>query len=176
MLQIVIGKSHPELGFFDARNMLDDRLHLFMVEAIAVHGADPFGEVENPPGGEWRRFDKLAVLPVTTDRGHFAYVDLRVEVGGKRLAVTTGVGIDNVELFNNIEIFLRGQSRIDIGDPRIEAGAEQRHQSGVLETLLIGPLPGVFKMSSIERLIIGGIKVIDAGLKAGVHDVQILIG
>ena len=45
-----------------------------------------------------------------------------------------------------------------------------------LEALLIGPLPGVFELGGIERLVVGGVQIVHAGLQAGVHDVQILVG
>ncbi len=111
--------------------MLDDRLHLLVVEAIAVHRPDPLGKVEDPLGGERRTFDKLAVFPVAAGGGHFADIDLRVEVGGKGLAVTAGVGVDDVDLFDHIQILLGGQGGVDIGHARIEAGAEQRHDPGL---------------------------------------------
>ncbi len=120
--------------------------------------------------------DELAVFPVAAGRGHFADVDLRVEVGGKGLAVGAGVGVDDVELFHHIQIFLGGQGGVDVGDARIEAGAEQRHQPLFLEALLVGPLPGIFKLGGIERFVVGGVQVIHAGFQAGIHDVQILVG
>ncbi len=44
-----------------------------------------------------------------------------------------------------------------------------------LETFLVGPLPGVFEIGGVQRLVVGGVKVVNTGLQAGVHDGQILI-
>ena len=119
--------------------------------------------------------DELAVLPVAAGGGHFADVDLRVEVGGKGLAVAAGVGVDDVELFDHIQVLLGGQGGVDVGHARIEAAAQKGHEPGLLEALLIGPLPGVLELGGIERLVVGGIEVIDAGRQTGVHDGQVLI-
>ena len=77
---------------------------------------------------------------------------------------------------------------------RVEAGAEQRGQTGLLKLFLVRPLPGVVKVRGkalvlaallvngaplrivgVLRLVVGGIHVVDAALEAGVHDGQILI-
>jgi hypothetical protein len=60
--------------------------------------------------------------------------------------------------------------------PGSKPGPEQRHQPCILEAVLIGPLPVIFELGLVLRLVIRGVEVVDAGGKAGVHDRQILIG
>ena len=49
-------------------------------------------------------------------------------------------------------------------------------RSGLLEALLVGPLPLVLELGQIRRLVVGGVEVIDPGFQAGVHQRQILVG
>ena len=64
----------------------------------------------------------------------------------------------------------------DAGDAGIKAGAEQRHDAGILEPVVIVPLPLIFELRLVARLVIGGVEIIGAGRQAGIHDRQILIG
>ncbi len=103
--------------------MPDYGFHLLMVETIAVHRPDPFREVKYPLCGKGRGLDKLFILPVAAGGGYFAYVDLRVEVGGKWLTMTACIGVNDIYLFNHIQIFLRCQCGVDVGYARIKTGA-----------------------------------------------------
>ena len=68
--------------------------------------------------------DETPVLPVAAGRGDFANVDLGVEIRGEGLAVIATVDVDDVELVNLIEVVLGGPGGEDIGDSRVEPGAE----------------------------------------------------
>ncbi len=59
---------------------------------------------------------------------------------------------------------------------RVEPASENCGQTCLLETLAVSPLPAIFEMSLILRLIVGGVEIVDATLKACLHDGQILIG
>jgi len=96
-------------------------------------------------------------------------------ISGLKL-VATGVGVDDVDLLHHVQIFFGGQGGVDIGDARIKTGTEQRHDSGIFEPLLIGPLPGIFKLRGVQRLVVSGVKIVNAGFKTGIHDGQILVG
>jgi hypothetical protein len=117
----------------------------------------------------------LAVLPVAAALGDLADVDLGIEVGGKGLAVVAGVAVDDVQLVDLVEEVLLGVGAVDVGHAGIENRAEQRHE-GLLEAVPIGPLPFVFELGLVRRLVVGGVEVVDPGLEAGVHEGQVLVG
>ncbi len=175
VLQVVVGKSHPELGLANRRDMLDQRLHLLVIETVDVHRPDAFREFEDPARRKSRGLDPLPILPVAAGSCHFADIDFRIEIGRKRLAVTAGIRIDDVDLLHLVEVILCGQGGIDIGHARVEAAAKQRHQALLAETLLVIPLPFVFELGSIKRFVVGRIEIIDSGRQTGVHDREILI-
>src|SRR5690606_41354354 len=59
---------------------------------------------------------------------------------------------------------------------RIEAGAEQRHATRLLEALAIGPLPLVFELGNVARLVVRRVEVVDARFEAGIHQREVLVG
>ena len=69
-----------------------------------------------PPGKSkvawWPRvgFHPLAIFPVTTGGSDFTNIDFRVEVGGKRLAMAAGVGIDDIDLLDLIQVFFAARA------------------------------------------------------------------
>jgi hypothetical protein len=99
-----------------------------------------------------------------------------IEIGGEMLAVIAAVAVENVELADGLELVLlepHGEDRCDAG---IEARSQQRHNPGLLETVVIGPLPFVLELGLVFGLVIGGVEIMHAGLETGVHDRQVLIG
>jgi len=52
--------------------------------------------------------------------------------------------------------------------PGSKTRAKQRHEAGLLETLLVGPLPFIFELGDIRRLIVRGVEVMHSGGEAGV--------
>ena len=64
----------------------------------------------------------------------------------------------------------------DARDTGVEATAEDSRQPCFLEALLIGPLPAVLKLRFVQRLIVRRVEVVDTGLQAGIHDMEILVG
>lgn len=59
---------------------------------------------------------------------------------------------------------------------RVEAASENGGQAGFLEAFAIGPLPAVFEMSFVFRLIVGRVEIIDPAFQTCVHDREVLIG
>ena len=90
---------------------------------------------------------------------------------------------------------LLGVGAVGLRHAGIEAAAEQGCETGLLETLAVGPLPAVIEVGrealllaalvvhlapcgvvGVLRLIVGGVHIVDAAGQTGVHDGQILIG
>ena len=109
--------------------------------------------------------------------------------------MVAAVAVQNVDGVNGIELVLLGISAVSLGHARVKAAAQQSSQAGFLKLFGIGPLPAVVKVSgeagflaallidgtpfgvvSVLGLIVGGVHVVDAAGKAGVHDGQVLIG
>ncbi len=86
------------------------------------------------------------------------------------------VDIDNVQGVDFIEVVLGDVGGKHIGGAWIETGAQQRHQPRLFKFVLIGPLPAVLELGGIQRLVVGGIHIIDARFQTGIHNGQILIG
>ena len=118
----------------------------------------------------------LAVLPVQSLLRDLADVDLGVEVSGEGLVVVACVAVDDVEVLNLLEMVLGSVCREDTRHARVEAAAEDSRQSGLLEALAVGPLPAVFEVCLVLRLVVGRVEVVAARLQAGLHDGEVLIG
>ncbi len=146
-----------------------------MIKAINIHRPDTVRKIEAAAGRQRRTFNPLAIFPVPAGRGHFPNIDFRIKIGRKGLTVAAGIGIDNVDFFNHIQIFLRRQGRIDVGHARVKTAAQKGHQTPIPETFMVGPLPAVFESGGIQGFIVGGIEIINPGGQTGVHDGQILI-
>ncbi|MNQ89975.1 hypothetical protein D3C85_1053000 [compost metagenome] len=175
VLQIAVAEGHPEADAFDFRIELGQRLQFLMVHEVHVLLTHAL-EIEGLLVAQGRALDPLAVFPVTRVGGHFAQVDFRVEVGGEGQTRVAAVAVQDVERVDPVQQVLLGVGGEDRGHAGVEARAEQRHQAGFLEALLIGPLPLVFELGFVARLIVGRVEVVDAGGQAGVHDGQVLIG
>ena len=93
-----------------------------MVEKVDSFGSD-FLVGEGVVGGDFERFrlDPFTLFPIKAGRGDLADVDLRVEVGGKRKSVVTGVCVDDVDGADLGEKMLQGVSTEDIGNAGIES-------------------------------------------------------
>ena len=121
------------------------------------------------------RLNPLAVFPIASLRRNLADVDLGIEVRRKRIAVIARVAVKNVDVVDLIEVMLQGVSGKDARDARIEARAEQRRDAGFLEAVIVLPLPFVFKLRRVLRLVVRRIDVMRLRRKARVHDCQILV-
>ena len=175
MLEITVAEGHPEAPALYLGHVLAQRLHLLVVEQEHLARAD-LGEIED--AGDLHRSGghPVAVLPVAAIGGHLTDVDLRIEVGGEGVAVIAGVAVEDVHRVDAIEVVLTGVGGEDVGYTRVETGTEQGREPGLFESVLIGPLPFVFELGLIRRLVVGGVEIVDPGFQAGVHDGQILVG
>ena len=109
--------------------------------------------------------------------------------------MVAAVAVQNVDGVDLVEEVLLGVGTVGLGHAGIKAGAQESGETGLLKLLLVGPLPGVVKVSGeplllaallIDRtplgivdvlgLVVGGVHVVHAAGQAGVHDGQVLIG
>ena len=116
-----------------------------------------------------------AVLPVAAVGRDFADVDLRVEVRRERIAVVAGVAVEDVDVVDLVEMMLERVGGKDARDARVEAGAEERRDAGLLVALAVGRLPLVLELRRVLRLIVGRVDVVRLRREAGIHDVQVLV-
>ena len=89
--------------------------------------------------------------------------------------MVAGVCVENIHGFDFVEkVFLR-VGAINVGDARVESGAEQGGEPGFFKAFAISPLPRVFEFCVIRRFVVCGVHVVHAGVEASVHQRQILI-
>lgn len=176
VIEIIIRKGHPETSPFEAGDVADDRFQFLMKHQVNFHRPDPFREIERLANGERIGLHPLAVLVEPAAGGHFADIDLGIEIGGKGLVVLAGVGVDDVEIIETIKMVFEGVGGEDVGHARIEPGTEQSHESLLPEAVMVGPLPFVLEAGRLAGFVIGGVEVMDAGFQAGFHEGQVLIG
>ncbi len=86
------------------------------------------------------------------------------------------VDVDDVELVYLVKVMFGEIGGENVGSTGIKAAAQYRRQARLAETILIGPLPVIFKLGRIRRLVVCGIEVVHSCSKAGIHDAQVLIG
>ena len=194
VVKVALAEGHEEADALDAGQVLAEGLDLLMVQQVHILLADLI-KVVLALDAHGRDLDPLAVLHVAAGGRDLAQVDFGVEVGGKGVAVVTAVAVQNVDRVDGIELMLGSVGAVGLGYARVKAAAQQGGQAGVLKLFLVGPLPAVvkvggetgllaallvdgapFRIISVFRLIVGGVHVVDAAGKAGVHDGQILIG
>ncbi len=194
MGQVALAKGHKEPDPLDAGNVLCQGLDLFVVQQVHVLVAY-LVKIVLPLDGHGRNFHPVAIFPVGTRSRHFPQVDLRVEVGGKGIAVISPVAVQNVDGVDLIEQVLLGIGAIGLGDAGIKPGTQQRGEAGLFKLFFVSPLPGVVKVGGeafflaallvdcpparigdVLGLIVGGVQIIDAAFQAGIHNSQILVG
>ena len=175
MRQVFFAECHPETGFLDFGNELDERFEFLVPEEVAFARPD-LRIVDRLVFGHRRDFVEFSVFVELALLGDFADVDFRVEVRRERLSVISRVAIDDIERVYFVEIVLLAVSGIDVGNARIESGTEERHDSRFLEAVVVGPLPGIFEMRLVLRLVVRRVDVIHALGKARVHDGKVLVG
>ena len=122
------------------------------------------------------RLDPLSVLVIESLLCDLADVDLRIEVGSESLVVVSGVAVDDVEILDLVEVVLGGVGRVSLRHTRVEAATEDGGKASLLEALLICPLPAVFEVGLVLRLIVGRVEVVASASQASIHDGQVLVG
>ena len=194
MGQIALAEGHEEADSLYAGDIFRQGLDLLMVQEIHVLFAH-LVKVILPFNAHGRDLHPVSVLPVAARSGNLPEIDLRIEVGGKGIAVVAAVAVQDIDGLNLVELMLCGISTVSLGYARVKAAAEKSRETCLLKLLPVGPLPAVVKIGGkslllaalfidgaplriirILRLIVGRIHIIDTAGQAGVHDGQILIG
>ena len=172
--EVFLAEGHPETCTLNGRIVLNQRLELLVVDHIRLALADT-RVIERTVYLMRLGGNPLAVLEITPFLRHLADVDLGIEVRGESHAVVARVAIHDVEVVDLVEMVLGGIGREDGRHARVEAAAEDRREARSLEAVLIGPLPRVFEMCLVLRLVVGCVEVVAAAFEAGVHDRKVLV-
>ena len=193
MRQIALSKGHKETDTFYARNIFCQRFDFFMMKQIHIFFADLWEIIFSFDLHRLSLYP-VTILPVRTVCGHFPQIDLRVKVGGKRIAMISSVAVQNIDRLDLIKIMFQCIGCKDTGDTRIKAASEKCRDACFFKFFLISPLPGIVKICGksglfaaflvnftplfivgIFRLIIGGINIIHLACQTRIHDRQILV-
>ena len=136
--EILLPEGHPETSPLNGRIVLDQALQLFVMEQVALAGAD-VGIGKRTVYFEGFGFNPLAVFPIETLLGNFANVDFGIEVGGKGLVVIAGVAVDNIEILYLVEVMFGRIGGIDTGNTRVETAAKNGGEAGFSRNGLYRP-------------------------------------
>ena len=117
----------------------------------------------------------LTILIITSVLSNFADIDFRIKVGSKCFMMISCITVYDIQILDFVEIMFGCIGCVDSTDSRIETTAKNGCQTCFLETVVVSPLPAVFKMSFIFRLIVGCIQVVDTRLQTGFHNGKVLI-
>ena len=104
-----------------------------------------------------------------------ANINLRIKISRKMLAVVATIAIENIQRMHLFNIVLGDVGRENIGDTWVEPTAQQRHDAAINKAVVIGPLPVIFELGLIARLVIRRVQIIDASFKAGIHYGKVLV-
>ena len=77
-----------------------------MIHAVDIESTNTFRTGVFLLHGHGRGFNKFAIFPVTAGSCDFADVDFGIEVGGKGIAVITGIDVDDVDVVDFVEVVL----------------------------------------------------------------------
>ena len=126
---------------------------------------------------KFQRFgcNPFAVFIITSVLGNFADIDLRIEVCSKCLMMVSCITVDDIQILDFIEVMFGSISRIDTTYSRVESASQDCGQASFLKAFLVCPLPTVFEVSFVFRLIVCRIQVVYAGFQTSFHDGQVLI-
>lgn len=175
VLYVVVREGHPEADLLEPPYVPDQGLLLLVVDQVGFALAH-LGVVDHARDAQRVDLDPCAVFPESAALCHLADVDLRVEVGGKGLAVAAVVAVDDVYGMNLVEEVLLGICAVNAYHSGIKAAAEHRHDAALAEAVLVGPLPCIAEPGLVLGLIVGRVQVVHPGGQAGIHDGQVLVG
>ena len=140
MLDVLFAESHPEPCLTDGGVVLHQTLQLLMVKQVALAWTN-VGVGERFVNLQWLCLYPFAVFVVQAFLGYLAYVDFRVEVGCECLVMVSCIAVHDVEIVHLVEMVLGCICGINAAHAWVKAAAEDGAKAGLLETLLICPLP-----------------------------------
>src|SRR5699024_9530199 len=109
---------------------------------------------------------------VGTFGGHLPDVDLRVEVGGKGIAVVSRIAVQDVDIVDLVKIVLQRIGGEHTGHSRVKTASKKGCKACLLVGVPVGPLPFVLKFCRVLGLVVGRVHIVYAAGQAGVHDVK----
>ena len=119
--EILLFEDSSETGTLDGRIVDNQRLYLLMMQQIAVAWTD-VGVGQVFVDLQWFSFPPpFAILPIESLLGDLADIGFRIEIGGECLMVVAGITVNDVGIFNRIEIILGSIIRIDTGYTWVES-------------------------------------------------------
>ena len=121
------------------------------------------------------RLDPFSIFPVAAVRGDLADVDLGIEIRRKGITVVAAVAVEDVDVVDLVKLVLQCVRAEYARYARVKARPEQCGQPRVAEPVTVRPLPAVFELRRVLRLIVRRVHIMHARRKARVHNVQILI-
>ena len=175
MSEIALTECHEKANSLYAFNVEGERFKLLMVEQVHILFANAL-EVVNALYLHRLGLDPLAILNVASLGGNFADVYFWVEICCERIAVVAAVAVKNVNVVDLVKLMLHCVSGEHSCNTGIKAASEQSGDTCFFKFLTVCPLPLVFELCCVERLIVCGVNIVSLCSKAGVHYREILIG
>ena len=118
----------------------------------------------------------FAIFVIASVLSDFADIDFRVEVSSESLVMISGVAVYDIKVMHFVEIMLSCISCVHATYSRVESATQDSGKSGFFEAFLICPLPAVFEMSLVFRLVVSSIQIVDSCFQASLHYGKVLIG
>ena len=112
----------------------------------------------------------LSVFVITSVLCDFADVDFRIEVGSESLVVISGIAVYDVQVVDFIKMMFCCVCGIYSTYSRVESATQNGSQSGIFNAFLLCPLPAVFKVCLVFRLVVCCIQVVHSRLKTRFHN------
>ena len=125
---------------------------------------------------KWPGSYPFTILIITSVLGDFTDINFRIEISGKRFMMITCITVYDVQILNFVEIMFSCICRIDSTYTRIKTTTQDSCQPGFFETIVVSPLPAIFKMSFIFGLIVRSIQIVHSSFQTSFHNGQVLIG
>ena len=172
--EVALPECHEEPNTLDTLDIQRKRLQFLMVEKIHILFANAL-EVIYPLYLHGLCFHPFSVLDIAAVCRYLTDIYFRIEVRCERIAMVAAVAVQNVDIVYLIELVLHRIRREYAGNAGIKAAAEYRRKPRLFKSLTVSPLPAVFKLCRVLRLVICRVEVVHTRCKAGVHDVQVLI-
>ncbi len=174
MSQILLSESHPETGPLNGRIVLHQRLQLLMIKQIRIPFAN-MGISQHFMNLQRTGLHPAPVFPVTAMLRNLANIDFRIEISSKCHPMVSGITIHNIQIMNLIKIMFGCISCKNSRYTRVKPASQNSSQPFFLKTVMVSPLPAIFKMCLILRFIIGRIQIIHPTLQTGLHNSQVLV-